>query len=103
MTFNVSPLTSTKFFHYSTITIYIIHIYIRTDSRHTHYSNTLHTIQVGNLLPWNAFVTAQPYYQARFCNTQFSDSFENFFAAFFTASQPVGLYLVCYIQVFTEK
>ena len=61
------------------------------DRRHTY---ILHTNQVGNLLPWNAFVTAQPYYQARFCNTQFSNSFENFFAAFFTASQPVGLYLV---------
>lgn len=57
---------------------------------------------VGNLLPWNAFVTAQPYYKARFCDTQFNNSFENFFAIFFTVSQPVGLFLLIqYNKVFS--
>lgn len=48
---------------------------------------------VGNLLPWNAFITAQSYYSSRFCNTVFNNSFENFFSIFFTFSQPVGLFV----------
>jgi len=49
---------------------------------------------VGNLLPWNAFVTAQPYYKSRFCDSVFNNSFENFFSIFFTVSQPIGLILL---------
>lgn len=46
---------------------------------------------VGNLLPWNAFITASNYYQARFCGTSFEKSFESFFSMFYTISQPLGL------------
>ena len=86
---------SKKHFHYTQFMLSSKKIFILLEDIIAYY-----TIQVGNLLPWNAFVTAQPYYQARFCNTQFSNSFENFFAAFFTASQPVGLYLVRCLNYF---
>lgn len=46
---------------------------------------------VGNLFPWNAFITANGYFQERFCGTAFEDSFENYFSITFTVSQTVGL------------
>jgi len=48
---------------------------------------------VGNLFPWNAFITASSYYKQRFCGTQFEDTFENYFSITFTLSQTIGLAL----------
>lgn len=46
---------------------------------------------LGNLLPWNAFITASSYYQNRFCGTMYENSFESYFSMFYTVSQPLGL------------
>ena len=46
---------------------------------------------VGNLFPWNAFITAAAYFASRFCNTAFGSSFENYFSIGFTVSQLLGL------------
>ena len=48
---------------------------------------------VGNLFPWNAFITASTYYAERFCGTSFESNFENFFSITYTLSQTVGLVL----------
>lgn len=48
---------------------------------------------VGNLFPWNAFITASNYYGTRFCGTSFETNFENFFSITYTLSQTVGLIL----------
>jgi equilibrative nucleoside transporter 1/2/3 len=46
---------------------------------------------VGNLFPWNAFITASGYYANRFCATPFESNFENYFSFMFTSCQTVGL------------
>ena len=46
---------------------------------------------VGNLFPWNAFITASTYFSARFCGTDFEENFENYFSIAFTLSQTIGL------------
>eukprot|EP01038_Epipyxis_sp_PR26KG_P014708 gene14708-19768_t len=46
---------------------------------------------VGNLFPWNAFITASSYYSNRFCQTPFETNFENYFSLSFTISQTIGL------------
>jgi equilibrative nucleoside transporter 1/2/3 len=46
---------------------------------------------VGNLFPWNAFITASTYFSARFCGTAVSENFENYFSLTFTLSQTIGL------------
>jgi solute carrier family 29 (equilibrative nucleoside transporter), member 1/2/3 len=46
---------------------------------------------VGNLFPWNAFITASSYYGQRFCGTSFENNFENFFSITYTLSQTIGL------------
>ncbi|RYY89096.1 hypothetical protein EON63_01385 [archaeon] len=57
---------------------------------------------VGNLFPWNAFITASGYYAARFCGTSFEDSFENYFSITYTLSQTIGLVLaVLYAENFS--
>lgn len=48
---------------------------------------------VGNLFPWNAFITASTYYSMRFCGTAVEDSFENYFSTAYTLSQTIGLAL----------
>lgn len=48
---------------------------------------------VGNLFPWNAFITASNYYGQRFCGTSFEASFENYFSISYTLSQTIGLAL----------
>ena len=48
---------------------------------------------VGNLFPWNAFITASEYYSERFCGTAFHSSFENYFSLTYTFSQVIGLAL----------
>jgi equilibrative nucleoside transporter 1/2/3 len=48
---------------------------------------------VGNLFPWNAFITASNYYGQRFCGTSFEGNFENFFSITYTLSQTIGLAL----------
>ncbi len=48
---------------------------------------------VGNLFPWNAFITASTYYAMRFCGTFVENSFENYFSTAYTLSQAVGLAL----------
>jgi solute carrier family 29 (equilibrative nucleoside transporter), member 1/2/3 len=46
---------------------------------------------LGNLFPWNAFITASSYFYNRFCGTSFQNDFENFFSISFTLSQTIGL------------
>ena len=46
---------------------------------------------LGNLFPWNAFITASAYFATRFCGTPFSENFENFFSLSFMLSQTIGL------------
>jgi len=53
---------------------------------------------VGNLFPWNAFITASSYYAGRFCGTQFEDTFENYFSITYTLSQTIGLAVAVLIQ-----
>ena len=48
---------------------------------------------VGNLFPWNAFITAAAYYAIRFCGTSFAESFENYFSFAYNLSQALGLAL----------
>lgn len=48
---------------------------------------------VGQLFPWNAFITAAAYFGTRFCTTAFSTDFENYLSIAFTASQTIGLAL----------
>ncbi len=53
---------------------------------------------VGNLFPWNAFITASTYYAMRFCGTAIEDSFENYFSITYTLSQTIGLGLAIMYQ-----
>lgn len=53
---------------------------------------------VGNLFPWNAFITASTYYAERFCGTSFEDTFENYFSLTYTLSQTIGLALAILFQ-----
>ena len=53
---------------------------------------------LGNLFPWNAFITAAHYYSIRFCGTPFESNFENFFSVAFMISQTVGLALAAKYQ-----
>jgi equilibrative nucleoside transporter 1/2/3 len=53
---------------------------------------------VGNLFPWNAFITASAYFSTRFCGTSFEESFENYFSITFTLSQTIGLALSIFFQ-----
>ena len=46
---------------------------------------------VGNLLPWNAFITASSYFGDRFCGTAYADTFMNYFSFSYTFSQTIGL------------
>jgi solute carrier family 29 (equilibrative nucleoside transporter), member 1/2/3 len=48
---------------------------------------------LGNLFPWNAFITAAGYFASRFCGTAFSENFENFFSLSFMMAQTIGLAL----------
>ncbi len=48
---------------------------------------------IGQLFPWNAFITASAYFGARFCTTEFAFDFENYLSIAFTASQTIGLAL----------
>jgi equilibrative nucleoside transporter 1/2/3 len=48
---------------------------------------------VGNLFPWNAFITAAGYFTIRFCGASFEDTFENYFTIAYMISQTVGLIL----------
>jgi solute carrier family 29 (equilibrative nucleoside transporter), member 1/2/3 len=53
---------------------------------------------VGNLFPWNAFITASTYYAMRFCGTSVEESFENYFSITYTLSQTIGLFLAILYQ-----
>jgi MFS family permease len=53
---------------------------------------------IGSLIPFQAFITSSSYYLARFCGTTFSNSFESFFIMFYTASQPIGLWITILYQ-----
>lgn len=57
---------------------------------------------LGQLLPWNAFITASGYFAQRFCNSIYENNFENWFSLAFTLSQTIGLGLaVIYQNYFT--
>jgi len=59
---------------------------------------------LGNLFPWNAFITAAGYYAVRFCGTSFADNFENYFSISFMVAQTIGLALaVKYGSMFSLK
>ena len=45
----------------------------------------------GSLFPWNAFITASAYFEARFCSTSFAEVFENVFSLTNSGSQILGL------------
>jgi hypothetical protein len=49
---------------------------------------------VGSLLPWNVFINAFAYFQARFTGTAFQNNFENFFGICFNVSNVISLTLV---------
>jgi equilibrative nucleoside transporter 1/2/3 len=48
---------------------------------------------VGNLFPWNAFISAFSYFSNRFCGTPFELNFENYFSISFSISGTIGLFL----------
>jgi hypothetical protein len=48
---------------------------------------------IGNMLPWNAFITAKSFYEARLCGSAFRSSFENYFVLCFEFAQPLGLFV----------
>lgn len=48
---------------------------------------------VGQLFPWNAFITAAAYFGSRFCKTDMANDFENYFSISFTCFQTAGLAL----------
>lgn len=57
---------------------------------------------MGNLLPWNAFITAASYFESRFCNTDHRDDFENIFAFTTTCAQAISLlFVVKYQRLFS--
>lgn len=45
---------------------------------------------VGQLFPWNAFITAGPYFAQRFCGTAHAEDFENYFSLTFMLTNLVG-------------
>ena len=53
---------------------------------------------LGQLLPWNAFITASGYFAQRFCNSKYENDFENWFSLAFTLSQTIGLALAVMYQ-----
>ena len=53
---------------------------------------------IGNLLPWNAFITASYYFKQRFCNTMFVDNFESYFSLGASFSQSIMLLVVVVYQ-----
>jgi len=58
-----------------------------------HHTASSSSSGVGNLFPWNAFITASNYYAERFAGTSFEDSFENYFSISFNIFQTLGLAL----------
>ena len=59
---------------------------------------------LGNLFPWNVFITASTYYASRFCGTSFESNFENFFSVSYTVAQTIGLaFSVVYSEKFTFR
>lgn len=59
---------------------------------------------LGNLFPWNAFITAAHYFSTRFCGTPFESNFENFFSIATNLSQTIGLLLsIHYLQHYALK
>ena len=54
---------------------------------------------LGNLFPWNAFISVPAYFGNRFCGTYIENTFENFFALAYNLFQTFGLILtVVYAQ-----
>jgi hypothetical protein len=51
---------------------------------------------IGNLFPYNAFVTASSYYENKFCNTSYETSFESYFSVIYSISQPIALLINIY-------
>ena len=59
---------------------------------------------MGNLFPWNTFITAATYYAFRFCGTNYEDHFENFFSVAFMLFNIFGLVVaVVYKDFFSLK
>ena len=53
---------------------------------------------LGNLFPWNAFITGSSFYSMRFCGTSIESSYETYFSFTYTLSQTLGLGLAILYQ-----
>ena len=53
---------------------------------------------IGNLFPFNAFISASGYYSMRLCGTPFSTNFEAFFSDSYTVWQLVGVFCALKFQ-----
>lgn len=53
---------------------------------------------MGTMYPWNVFINAGNYWEARFCGTIFQATFENYFSITSTISQIIGLILSIFYQ-----
>lgn len=63
-----------------------------TDARHlAYYIFVLEGL--GNLFPWNIFITASSYFSNRLCGTPYEGNFENFFSFSLQLFQTLGLVL----------
>jgi solute carrier family 29 (equilibrative nucleoside transporter), member 1/2/3 len=48
---------------------------------------------IGQLFPWNAFISASAYFSTRFCGTRYASSFENWFGLGYNIAAVLGLLL----------
>lgn len=55
---------------------------------------------VGNMFPWNAFITAAAYYRGQFCGAPYESSFLSYFSTMFTVAQPLALFVNVYYHNF---
>jgi solute carrier family 29 (equilibrative nucleoside transporter), member 1/2/3 len=53
---------------------------------------------IGQLFPWNAFISASAYFSTRFCGTRYASSFENWFGLGYNIAAVLGLLLALRCQ-----
>jgi solute carrier family 29 (equilibrative nucleoside transporter), member 1/2/3 len=53
---------------------------------------------IGQLFPWNAFISASAYFSTRFCGTRYESSFENWFGLGYNIAAVLGLLLALRYQ-----